>query len=402
MVDGHYTVSAKRKNEAYQEINDSEDEVFQTSLYDWYLQQGWSDRLLDITSPFVVNYLKRKSQEDAKHADLLWRYYAHYNLFLDAAQVQLHLAKSAFDLTLDQRIEYLSRAKTNASARVPGLSSIASSRQSRQDLIREVSDLLDLANVQEDLIQRLKDDERLTGDREAQVLQKLAGQILPLDDLYNQYADQAGYYDICLLIYHIADYRNISDIRATWQNLVEMLHAKQVKANQESAKSKSSSARAQAQPYEIVAERIRELGARMSLNETIFNIPTLVLIIEKYSLNWRNPTIPASPTIWMDIFLDISVPHESLLAVLENIFMTAEKPFDTQRTRRYIAQDLVYVCRRWFDESGRSAGQIFGGEENARNVLEVLQIVIEEGGLGEQEKAEAETMRSRTMMLMGI
>ena len=42
--------------------------------------------------------------------------------------------------------------------------------------------------------------------------------------LYHNYADQAGYYDVCLLIYHAADHRNIPDIRNTWSNLIDQVH----------------------------------------------------------------------------------------------------------------------------------------------------------------------------------
>lgn len=181
MIDGHYTVTAKRKREAYDVVNGSPDELFQMNLYDWYLSQGWSDRILDVQSPFVISYLQRRSEEDASKADLLWRYHAHYHSYAEAAQVQLGLAKSSFDLSLDRRIEYLSFARANASTRTVGLSDIGRSRQPRQELLREVSDLLEVANIQGDVIDHLAADARLAGDRRSSVLSLLRGQIQPLD-----------------------------------------------------------------------------------------------------------------------------------------------------------------------------------------------------------------------------
>jgi len=96
--------------------------------------------------------------------------------FNDAASVQVQLAKSDYALTLDQRIEYLSRAKANASSYSAGLG-----KSSRQRLLREVTDLLDIANIQEDILQNLKDDSRLPADRKADVLTALNDKILPLD-----------------------------------------------------------------------------------------------------------------------------------------------------------------------------------------------------------------------------
>lgn len=183
MVDGKYTTTARRKREAYDVINDSGDEVFQMSLYDWYLSQGWSDRLLEVQSPHVITYLQRKSMDDVAHADLLWRYYAQYNDFAAAASVQLQLAKSGFDLSLDQRIEYLSRARANASTRTIGITEMSLSRQSRQELLREITDLLDVASVQEDLLQRLKADARLKDEKRPEILKQLSGQILSADEV---------------------------------------------------------------------------------------------------------------------------------------------------------------------------------------------------------------------------
>lgn len=180
IVDGQFTLSAKRRREAYEVVDTAEDEVFQTDLYDWYLTQGRADRLLEIQSPYMVTYLQRKSSDNITHADLLWRYYSQADKHNEAAGVQLALAKSNFALSLDQRIEYLSRAKANANTYTPGVS-----RSARQVLLREISDLLDIGNIQDDLLQRLKADERMTPERRPDVIQALDGPILSLTQVNN-------------------------------------------------------------------------------------------------------------------------------------------------------------------------------------------------------------------------
>lgn len=268
MADGYYTTPAKRRREAYDVINASEDDVFQTTLYDWYLSQGWSDRLLEIQSPHVVAYLESKSSTDLRHADLLWRYHVQQNNYTLSASVQLQLAKSKFDLTLEQRLEYLSRAKAHAAARGISLAGSDMSRQSRQELLREISDLLEIASIQEDILQRMKKEPRLSAQRKPEVLRQLDGPILPINELYNQYADQASYHDICLLIYQAADHRNPEDIRATWQNLLESTHAETLQVGQ-------------IQPYEAVAEKVRVLGHRLNLSDSTFNIGQWIWILTK-------------------------------------------------------------------------------------------------------------------------
>lgn len=183
LVDGQLTVAARRRREAYDVIDSSQDELFQVNLFDWYVHQGWSDRLLEIHSPAVVSYLEHKSKEDLGAADLLWRYHAHYNDFVEAARVQLDLAKSPFALSLEQRVQYASFAKTNASAKGMGISEISRNRRSRQELLKEASDLLDLANIQSDTLQRLRGDERIPVENRSRITPELGGRILSIDEV---------------------------------------------------------------------------------------------------------------------------------------------------------------------------------------------------------------------------
>lgn len=182
--EGTISQITKRKHEAYEQINSSEDEVFQNYLYDWYMSKGWADRLLEINSPSVVEYLRQSSETDLAHADLLCRYFAHYQDYLSAAETQYQIAKSSLPLSLEKRIAYLSRAKANASTRMTGFAESRSrNSQSRQELLRNISEHLDIANIQDDVLQKIKADPRLTGDRRPDVLALLNGQIQTVNDV---------------------------------------------------------------------------------------------------------------------------------------------------------------------------------------------------------------------------
>ena len=178
VVDGVYTPTAKRCSEAYKVIDECNDEIFQYDLYDWYLDQGWRDRLLAVGSSFVVSYLQEKAKSSVEHADLLWRYFAQREKFHDAAAVQSRLAESQFKLSLEKRMEYLSTAKANASTFSAGVS-----RQARQILLHKVTELLEVANIQDDLLQRLKMDPRMPPERKAEVLEHLDGQVIGLSEV---------------------------------------------------------------------------------------------------------------------------------------------------------------------------------------------------------------------------
>lgn len=171
---------ARRKDEAYAVIDESDDEVFQNCLYDWYLQRNWAQRLLDLTSPYVISYLQRKSEHEREVADLLWKYYAHHRQYFEAAKVQLQLAKSGFPIDLQSRIEYLSRAKANASARTPGFGDMSGSKQA---IMSEIGDQLDCATVQLDTLRRLEQDPRMRPENLPNISEQLNSRILSLDEV---------------------------------------------------------------------------------------------------------------------------------------------------------------------------------------------------------------------------
>ena len=405
---GPNSVSNRRRNEAYEVIDTSDDEAFQTDLYDWYLSQGRTDRILEIQSPYIVTYLQRRSSDEIGQADLLWRYHSQNGQNHQAAEVQLALAKSEFDLTLDRRIEYLGRAKANASSPSPGVT-----RHSRHLLLREVSDLLDLANIQDDLLQRLRNDSRIPVERRPTLTSELNGPILPITILYNQYADQASYYDICLLIYQVADHRVPTDIRSTWQNLLEGAH------EEAQGQQPSDSVDQDALPYQKVANQIRDLGQRLNLDETFFPVPDILPLLERYSFehgrtpvaaNRQNPASMTQRNYWViDTFVDIGVPYESLFPVLESIFYNDSPPFQG-RNRRHIIADMIYVVSRWLqssDRGSRGAGRILGGEQNAASISQTLQVILTNsranagmGALGDDILDECRRLRMQIEQLL--
>ncbi|RMZ85308.1 hypothetical protein DV738_g115, partial [Chaetothyriales sp. CBS 135597] len=354
-VEGRPTMAAVRRNEAYEVIARSNDEAFLTNLYDWYLSQGWQDRILATESSFIVKYLHRKSADDIQYADLLWRYYGQTNQFQDAAQVQLQLAQSAFDLGLDRRIEYLSRARANASTYTQG-----TNRKNKQILLQQISELLDIANIQDEVLQRLRDDPRLPADRRDEVLRQVDGPVLDISTLFNNYANAAGYYDVCLLIYQAADHRDPSSIKQTWQQLLQEIHDETV-------------ANGTAQPFEAIAQQVIDLGSKLRLSEFTFPVPMLLPTLMAYShQNQRN----VAPAHWVtDIFLSLEVSYEQLFDVLELMFYNNDPPF-VGTVRKVLVQEVLYVVEKWWSDSTRAGGVPFGSDTGVARVEEVLEAFV--------------------------
>lgn len=178
MIDGKLTLIATKRLEAYEVVNGSDDEVFHFDLYEWYIQQGWTDRILAIDSPHVITFLQRLAGTNLDHADLLCRFYTNRSRFFDAAEVQTQLANSDFPISIKERIRLLSLAKANANVATAGVS-----RQQQQMLNHEVTDLLEVAHIQDDLLERLKADDRLDEERKLEIEDALKGKILNLSEV---------------------------------------------------------------------------------------------------------------------------------------------------------------------------------------------------------------------------
>ncbi|PNY28783.1 nucleoporin [Tolypocladium capitatum] len=347
LMDGKLTLIATKRLEAYDVVNGSDDEVFHFGLYEWYIQQGWTDRILAIDSPHVITFLQRLAGTNVEHADLLCRFYTNRSRFFDAAEVQAELANSEFALGIKDRIRLLSLAKANANVATVGVS-----RQQQQMLNHAVTDLLEVANIQDDLLGRLRLDERIDPEREREIGQALDGKILDLSELFNDYADQAGYYDLCLLIYHTANYRNPTTISGTWSNLIQQTHD-EITSRLEKLEPGMPSP---PMPYEAVTSKIQNIAHHTSLDSFVFPIQTLLPELCRYAVAYQqDATIGADPTWPVQLFLALGVSHDMIVRVLENIFDTQDYGFSGM-VRNRIIEMMAYVANSWVAEVRRRGG----------------------------------------------
>ncbi|KAM4058949.1 hypothetical protein HRG_008174 [Hirsutella rhossiliensis] len=352
MVDGKLTLIATKRLEAYEVVNGSDDEVFHFDLYEWYIQQGWTDRILAIDSPHVVTFLQRLAGTSAEHADLLCRFYTNRSRFFDAAEVQAELALSDFALGIKDRIRLLSLAKANASVATVGVS-----RQQQQMLNHVVSESLEVANIQDDLLGRLRMDERIDPEKRIEIEQSLDGKILELSELFNQFADNAGYYDLCLLIYHTANYRNPTTIAGTWSNLIQQTHDEITSRLEGLGPGMPSPP----MPYEAVTSKIQNIAHHTSLDSFAFPIQTLLPELCRYAVAYQqDASIGADPTWPVQLFLALGVSHDMILRVLEDIFDTQDYGFSGMARNRIIEM-IAYVVSSWVGEVRRRGGSGKGG-----------------------------------------
>ena len=175
---------------------------------------------------------------------------------------------------------------------------------------------------------------------------------------------------------HLADHRNSTDIKAMWQSLLEDVHEETVQ-------------RGQPQPYEAVIEKFRTLGGRLRMSETTFPTQLLLPLLERYVLEHQRGV---GPETWViDLFLDLQVAHESLYTVLEALFYNDEPPFHGSN-RQHIGRDLVYLIQRWFYDTVRVGGVIFGSDTLATRVSEML-LLLQQSNMGDETTQVCQELR---------
>ncbi|KAH8157301.1 hypothetical protein CIB48_g10945 [Xylaria polymorpha] len=352
VVDNKPTLIATKRAEAYDVVSSSTDEVFHVDLYDWYIQQGWTDRLLAIESPYVTTFLRRLATQDIGHAELLCRFYTMRSMYFHAARVQSDLAQSDFTLTIKDRLNLLSKAKTNASVMTAGVS-----RQEQQLLNHDVTELLDVANIQDDLLERLQSDTRIPPERQLEIQNALDGQIQPLSDLFNLYADQAGYYDLCLIIYHVADFRNPTTIAQTWTSLIQQTHDEVLEqlATYDAERRRRGAAPGDPppQPYETLVAQIEGICHRSSKDSFIFPVPSLMPEVCRYAVEHGQDGRIGADVHWpINLFLHLDVSHDLVVRVLESMFEAQNVPFRGAGRARLV-EWICHATSQWVRDLGR-------------------------------------------------
>jgi nuclear pore complex protein Nup155 len=101
----------------------------------------------------------------------------------------------------------------------------------------------------------------------------------------------------------------------------------------------------------------------------------------------------------VDVLIDVDVPFESVLSVLENNFYNNELQWGVNR-RRIAGALIVHVSERWLQESASGGGAAFGNVENTAAVLEALRAVQEAGLLAGRDADALRTMLERVQRLL--
>jgi nuclear pore complex protein Nup155 len=127
------------------------------------------------------------------------------------------------------------------------------------------------------------------------------------------------------------------------------------------------------------------------MSETIFPPQILIPMLERYAFEHQRGV--GSPTWVTDLFIEIGVPFETIVSVLEGMFYNNEAPFEGNN-RRIIASHMFYVIQNWYQQCVRSNQHLFGGDDNAATISQTL-LMLTQNGLDKEEAREAQDLRHR-------
>lgn len=258
-------------NEVFDSCIKSTDELFHTKLYEWLCEKNLSNKLLNINSAFIETFLKKKAESDnysTTYLDLMWRFYERKGNFLGAAKILDKLAcKPSTDYGLDERLEYLSRAKGCIEAL---------SMQPFGEYLHELEEKMDVVKIQIQVHKRLKELSPEQSPALIEALSQLNYALSDLDTLYKAYAQKFKLYDCQLAILKCGNIHEPVLIEKLWKEIIDEVLAEN--AAQESPDT---------QLY-ILSNRIENLGKALMPSERFFPVYFIIAYLEYKTYPYGN------------------------------------------------------------------------------------------------------------------
>lgn len=313
----------------------SDDELCHVAIFDWLTDNKWDDKLLEIQSPHLENYLKRQTvgqvgqqqQTDlvAKY-DLLWKFYEKSGQFIAAARVLSRLADAhSTAISLPMRIEYLSRAIV--CARAAETSSFGNAVQGQ--FLYEMEEKMDVAKVQSQVLEAVS---RLPS-RDADTISRLHSDLLDVTQLYEQFAEPLGLWECKLAILHCANHYDSALVTSIWQNIINAEVKKLSSADTETK-------------LATLGSKMKTLGRTYAQSEQFFPLEFLVKTLETYSVRWNGP-----PGWAVSIILTAGVSFQRLFAVYNRLYGAKDVVWQAEGKPNHLLKVLADMLNRLVDSS---------------------------------------------------
>ena len=195
----------------------SDDRHFLESFFLFLFENGHEDMLLRIESPHVDKWLQGRNDPD-----LMFKYHQIHHKHREAGQDAWDQANnSQIKLSLQERVDRLSRAVTAFSAASEDGGSSGRDFETMESIAvkkKDAEERLRIAKIQGRILQVVQSESGL--DLSAEMIDKLKWTLLPVSELFNDYAAHLGLYSNCLQILHACHHDDVGTIHRLWKNVI--------------------------------------------------------------------------------------------------------------------------------------------------------------------------------------
>lgn len=139
----------------------------------------------------------------------------------------------------------------------------------------------------------------------------------------------------------------------------------------------------------------RAMHQRLGSSEICFSPQFLIPLLERYAIEHQNGV---GPEFWLpDLFMEVEFAYETIVQVLQSMWYGNIAPF-TDRRKQILAAHLLYVLEQWFLDCERNNNRLFGSEENAQDISQLLE-ALQSGGdaLRPQDNEKCNELRGRIL-----
>ncbi|EDO18049.1 hypothetical protein Kpol_1045p35 [Vanderwaltozyma polyspora DSM 70294] len=317
------------------------DKLFHYQLYDWLVTQNQEEKLLQLDTEYVLPYLQEKSQNSLKISNLLWVYHSKRSDFLSAASILYSLALSDFEIKLGDRIELLSRANGFCNSVCP-----PNQKQNMMQLAGKIQEIFDVASVQDDILSLVTTDSRIETSVSADLIKQLDGKFLPVNDLFNDFAVPLGYYEVCLTIFKVSDFRNHEEIMSTWENLFGSFK------NELNGGGKLEDS---INFINLLSSVVIKVGRNVHVSEFVFPVSELFPMISSY-FHELLPKEHIKPGSIASIFINAGISYNKFYYILRDLIETSTE------LKEVYNNEMIWLIKEWY-QSDRKLREIISYED---------------------------------------
>lgn len=313
---------------AYDLAFSSEDEMFHSTLYDWIIESGGADWLLEQRPKYLEAHLRRDPPTVDKY-QLLWQFYVKNGEPLRAAEVLGALAESAeFQLPLEKRVEYLTLAVANAKSHPI---SAGGRHETAIAFLTDLEEKLEVAQVQLEVLTTLAPHMEDSPEVRDHIV-KLSERLFTMTEIYQDYAVQFDKPQLKLLCLHISEHRDDGLVQPIWNQILEETLAMSQDVNVQ---------------RDTLFKLVTRLGQRFYPSESAFPIRYVSQLVVGFAL--ANKANVESGWV-SNLFEQCNVPHVEIWEVLHTMYESQVPPFNEQPNVQALSAEIAILITDWLND----------------------------------------------------